>query len=112
MNLIAPLSTTPLPGLAALSPTGIIIAPEESTFTVLPDAGCNTRLLPAVVLIVLLVMVVLSFMFMVPSVFISPLVSTLPLELVTLNNVPTLKLLAFTVAVSYTHLTLPTNLCV
>ena len=74
MNLIAPLSTTPAPGLEELSPTGIIIAPEESTFTVLPDAGVKTRLLPAVVLTVLSVTVILSLMFKVPSVLSSPLV--------------------------------------
>ena len=71
---MAPLSTIPEPGLAALSPTGIIRALVASTFTVLPVAGVKLRLLPAVVLILLLLILMISLILTVPNVLSSPLV--------------------------------------
>ena len=62
LNLIAPLSTIPEPGLPALSPAGITRALVASTFTVLPVAGVKRRLLPAVVLMLLLLILMMVMM--------------------------------------------------
>ena len=98
LNLTAPFSTTPVPGLPAVSPTGIIRAERASTFATFPEAGCRTKLFPAVDVIVFSVILILSLTFNVANVFILPEVWTSPEVDSTLNKFPTLRLSELIVA--------------